>query len=294
MNKQLELLKEKYNLKQIDKNAVFGVINDYEVVISLSNLSINDCFVRIYSNFRDTQVNVARFIDSKKKEFKFRICEFSKSALTFDHMAFAQKGWVEKAEKIILEITDYLKTLNAKDSTYCLACGEKIDFPSEVVANGLPVTLCSKCASSLQAAQAKKEEEYQAAPGNYVKGLLGSIIGALIGGIVWIALAVFAGLMSSFVAILISYLAAMGYDKMKGKQNKIKILINVSVSVIVVVLSMYISYVLIAGSVETLHQLLATDKEILSGFVGDMIWSICFGALGIVFYNQSMKKKLHK
>ena len=140
----------------------------------------------------------------------------------------------------------------------------------------------------------KKEEEYQAAPGNYVKGLLGSIGGALIGGIVWIALAVFAGLMFSFVAVLISYLAAMGYDKMKGKQNKIKILINVSVSVIAVVLSMYISYVLIAGSVETLHQLLATDKEILSGFVGDMIWSICFGALGIVFYNQSMKKKLHK
>lgn len=156
MNKHLELLKEKYNLKQYDKDAVFGVINGFEVVISLSNVSINDCFVKIYSNFRDTQVNVARFIDSHKKDYKFRVCEFSKYALTFDHMAFAQKGWVEKAEKIILEITDYLKTLNAKDYTYCPACGEKIDIPTEVKANGLPITLCSKCAASIQTAQAKK------------------------------------------------------------------------------------------------------------------------------------------
>lgn len=100
--------------------------------------------------------------------------------------------------------------------------------------------------------------------------------------------------MSAFVAILISYLAAMGYDKMKGKQNKIKMLINISVSIIVVVLSMYISYVLLAGSVDTLHQILATDKEALSGFIGDMLFSIIFGTLGIVFYNKSMKKKLHK
>lgn len=294
MNKNLELLKEKYNLKQYDKDAVFGVINGFEVVISLSNISINECFVKIYSNFRDTQVNVARFIDSHKKDYKFRLCEFSKYALTFDHMAFAQKGWVEKAEKIILEITDYLKTLNAKDYTYCPACGEKIDFPTEVKANGLPITLCSKCAASIQTAQAKKEEEYQAAPGNYAKGLLGSIGGALIGGLVWVALAVMLGFMSAFVAILISYLAAMGYDKMKGKQNKVKMLINISVSIIVVVLSMYISYVLLAGSADTLHQILATDKEALAGFIGDMLFSIIFGTLGIVFYNKSMKKKLHK
>jgi hypothetical protein len=294
MNKHLELLKEKYNLKQYDKDAVFGVINGFEVVISLSNISINDCFVKIYSNFRDTQVNVARFIDSHKKDYKFRLCEFSKYALTFDHMAFAQKGWVEKAEKIILEITDYLKTLNAKDYTYCPACGEKIDIPTEVKANGLPITLCSKCAASIQTAQAKKEEEYQAAPGNYAKGLLGSIGGALIGGFVWIALAVILGFMSAFVAILISYLAAMGYDKMKGKQNKVKVIINFIVSLVVIVLSTYLSYVLIVGDANTLHHILATDGEVLGGFVGDMLFSIIFGALGIFAYTQSLKKKLHK
>lgn len=294
MNKNLELLKEKYNLKQYDKDAVFGVINGFEVVISLSNISINDCFVKIYSNFSDTQVNVARFIDSHKKDYKFRLCEFTRYALTFDHMAFAQKGWVEKAEKIILEITDYLKTLNAKDYTYCPACGEKIDFPTEAKANGLPITLCSKCATSVQTAQAKKEEEYQAAPGNYAKGLLGSIGGALIGGFVWVALAVILGFMSAFVAMLISYLAAMGYDKMKGKQNKVKVIINFIVSLVVIVLSTYLSYVLIVGDANTLHHILATDGEVLGGFVGDMLFSIIFGALGIFAYTQSLKKKLHK
>jgi hypothetical protein len=171
---------------------------------------------------------------------------------------------------------------------------KKIDIPTEVKANGLPITLCSKCAASIQAAQAKKEEEYQAAPGNYAKGLLGSIGGALIGGFVWIALAVILGFMSAFVAMLISYLAAMGYDKMKGKQNKVKVIINFIVSLVVIVLSTYLSYVFIVGDANTLHHILATDGEVLGGFIGDMLFSIIFGALGIFAYTQSLKKKLHK
>lgn len=294
MNKHLEQLKEKYNLKQVGANAVFGVINNYEVIISLSNMSVNDCYVKIYSNFRDTQVNVARFIDSKKKNYKLRVCQISKSTLTFDPMTFGQKGWVEKVEKIILEITDYLKTIGGKDSSCCPACGEKIDIPNEVTANGFPVTLCSKCASSLQTSQAKKEEEYQAAPGNYGKGLLGSIGGALIGGFVWVALAVMLEFFSAFIAVLISYLASLGYDKMKGKQNKVKVIINFVVSIVVIALSTYISYVLIAGGADRLHNILATNSEALSGFISDMLFSIIFGALGIFAYIQSIKKKLHK
>lgn len=305
MNKQLKLLQEKYSLKEYENNVVYGVINDYQVIINLSNMRPEDCFVVIYSNFSENRVETAKFIDFHKKDYKLRICNFTKSTLTFDHMAFGQKGWVEKAEKIILEITEFLKSIGAKDSTYCPACGEKIDFPTEVVANGLPVTLCSKCAAKIQVVQQKQEEEYQAAPGNYGKGLLGAAIGALIGGIVWVAVAALLNIVSAFIAVLISYLASIGYDKMKGKQNKVKTLIIIAVSIVVVAISMYLSYVVMvdyslkvegidANAFEAFALLLREDSEFLAGFVGDMFLSLLFGVLGIIAYVQQMKKKLHK
>ena len=305
MNKQLKLLKEKYSLKEYENNCVFGVINDYQVIISLSNVSMENCYVIIYSNFNEHQEEVSNFINSHKKDFKFRLCNLTKSTLTFDHMAFAQKGWVEKAEKIILEITEFLKSINAKDSTYCPACREKIDFPTEVVANGLPVTLCSKCAAKIQTAQQKQEEAYQASPDNYGKGLLGAAIGALIGGVVWVAVAALLNIISAFIAVLISYLASIGYDKMKGKQNKVKILIIIAVSIVVVAISMYLSYIVMvdyslkvdgidANAFETFALLLKEDSEFLAEFVGNMLLSLLFGVLGIIAYVQQMKKKLHK
>lgn len=305
MNKHLNLLKEKYSLKEYDQNLVFGIINDFQVIISLSNVSVNDCYVKIYSNFHEVSGDVTAFLNSKKKEFKLRTYSFTKSTLTFDHITFGVKGWVNQAERIILEITDYLKSIQAKDSSYCPACGEKIDFPSDVIANGLPVTVCSKCAAKIQTIQQKQEEEYQAAPGNYGKGLLGAICGALIGGIVWVAVAAILNLVSAFIAVLISYLASIGYDKMKGKQNKVKTLIIVAVSIVVVAISMYLSYVVMvnyslksegidANAFEAFALMLKENSELLSGFIQDMIFSIIFGVLGIIAYVQQMKKKLHK
>ena len=305
MNKYLKEFAERYSLKENGNNVVYGVFNGYQVVVSLSNTNPVDCFVRIYSNFREVKGDVESFLSIRKSEYKLRVYTFSNSTLTFDYTTFGVKGWVEKAEKILLELTEHLTRIQAKGIEYCPGCGEKMDIPTTVTVHNNPLLLCSNCAGKIKEEQDKKEAEYQAAPGNYGKGLIGAIIGALIGGVVWIAVAYILGLVSAFIAVLITYLAAIGYDKMQGKQSQKKLIITTAVSLVVVVLSMYLSYVVMvnaelkaAGITEnpfiSLAYLLETDPEVMAGFIGDMFMSLLFGVLGTIAYAQSMKKKLHK
>lgn len=305
MNKYLQEFKDKYSLKASGNNVVYGVFNGYQVVVSLSNMNPADCFVRIYSNFREVKGDVESFLVVRKSEYKLRTYNFSNSTLTFDHTTLGVKGWVEKAEKILLELTEHLTRIQAKGVEYCPACGEKMDIPTKVTVHNNPLLLCTNCASKIQGEQEKAEEAYQAAPGNYGKGLLGAIVGALIGGVVWIAVAYVLGLVSAFIAVLITYLAAIGYDKMQGKQSQKKLVITTVVSLAVVVLSMYLSYVVMVNSALkaegltenpfiALAYLLETDNEIKASFISDMFMSLLFGTLGTIAYAQSMKKKLHK
>ena len=303
MNKYLKEFAERYSLKENGNNVVYGVFNGYQVVVSLSNTNPVDCFVRIYSNFREVKGDVESFLAVRKSEYKLRVYNFSNSTLTFDHTTFGVKGWVEKAEKILLELTEHLTRIQAKGVEYCPACGEKMDIPTTVTVHNNPLLLCTNCANKIKEEQDRKEAEYQAAPGNYGKGLIGAIAGALVGGVVWILVGLLFGLISGFIAVLISYLAALGYDKMKGKQNKYKIIINIAVSIVVIILSMYLTYVLLVASeynstigwaINQFSYLLKTNSEILSGFIGDMLFSMVFGILGVLAYNQSIKKKIKK
>ena len=305
MNKHLKEFAERYSLKENGNNVVYGVFNGYQVVVSLSNMNPGDFFVRIYSNFREVKGDVESFLAVRKSEYKLRTYNFSNSTLTFDHTTLGVKGWVEKAEKILLELTEHLTRIQAKGVEYCPGCGEKMDIPTTVTVHNNPLLLCTNCANKIKEEQDKKEAEYQAAPGNYGKGLLGAVVGALIGGVVWIAAAYILGLVSAFIAVLITYLAALGYDKMQGKQSQKKLVITTVVSLAVVVLSMYLSYVVMVNSslkaegltenpFVALAYLLETDNEIKAAFISDMFMSLLFGALGTIAYAQSMKKKLHK
>jgi uncharacterized membrane protein YoaK (UPF0700 family) len=222
MNKQLATLAEKYNLKEFANNMVVGTINGYQVVISVSMASAAASYTMIYGNFNETHNEFQKFLESKKKEYKLRLATIDKHFFVFDPMTLTMKQYIEKIERLILEMTEFLNANGGKSADYCPICGNKIEVPVNTIANGLPITLCSNCGNQLETYHKEQEEAYQAAPGNYGKGLLGAIVGAAIGGVVWVLVGVLLGLISGLVAILISYLAALGYDKMKGKQNKYK------------------------------------------------------------------------
>lgn len=61
---------------------------------------------------------------------------------------------------------------------------------------------------------------------NRWKGVIGALIGAILGGLVWTAIGCL-GYISGWVAILIFFLAQVGYKKLNGKEDTFGIVISV-------------------------------------------------------------------
>lgn len=127
-------------------------------------------------------------------------------------------------------------------------------------------------------------------PNNYLKGTLGAFVSALLGGMVWIIVGLF-GYVAAMVAFLISFLGSYGYDLMKGKKNKIKLLI---VSIIVIILSTLILYIIVCGSFNEFVNFLATSDGLKEFLINLLLLALVFGALGITWSILQMKKDIHK
>ncbi len=67
--------------------------------------------------------------------------------------------------------------------------------------------------------------------GTYGKGFAGAFLGAAAGAVVW-AIAMGIGYLSGLLGLVIGFAAGKGYDYLKGKQGKCKILIQLLASVI--------------------------------------------------------------
>lgn len=152
--------------------------------------------------------------------------------------------------------------------------------------------VCEDCYNHILEEENKKEEEYKKSPNNYLKGTLGAFIGALLGGMVWIIVGLF-GYVAAMVAFLISFLGSYGYDLMKGKKNKIKLLIVSLVSIFVIILSTFILYIIVCGSITGFVNFLATSDG-LREFLVNLLLAFIFGALGITWSIFQMKKDIHK
>lgn len=303
MNRQLTQFAESHNL-EIKDNVIFGEYNNYQSAFIFN--SINGYAVcKVYSLLTDEQINeINEYLTKNKKALKLIQCQIKRTSITFTMMIMTYKSFVNNVENTMEDLTTFLASIGVKNATYCPACGDLIDVKHHIHNGDTHVCVDTKCATEINARLEKVEEEYQAAPNNYGKGALGALVGAVIGGVVWIVVGLF-GFVSSLVAVLVSYLAGLGYDKMKGKANKVKLVIMSVISMLVIVASMYFLYVIIMQSemsangidgspFEMLHYLIETDAEVKSGFIGDIIMSIVYGGLGVFLYTIQMRKKVHK
>ena len=98
--------------------------------------------------------------------------------------------------------------------------------------------------------------------GSYVTGLFGALLGAAIGAVVW-ALVLNAGYVASLVGLLIGWLAEKGYNLLKGKQSKGKVVILAVAVVLGVVMGTF------AADVMTLVQLINETEGMMMTY-GDI------------------------
>ena len=138
----------------------------------------------------------------------------------------------------------------------------------------------------------------------YIKGAAGALLGALLGAVAW-AIVYKLGYVAGLVGLLIGFLASKGYDLLKGKQGKGKIVILILAVILGVVAGtagglcwkiiedmneLGIGMEYFGDCVELLMQ----DSEFTGKVGGNLLKGLFFAAIGVVGFLISEGKKFSK
>lgn len=214
MNKvNLEILKEK-GFKNIGIDWI-GKIHEYFFDIQDKQDSEDELFITI--NFAQNLQKNKLFEYLDELQQKQIISEYG---LDKNKISILYK---EQAEESVLTFLEELinKIIEIDGKCVCNNCNNTEDLA--YYTNGtLFSLLCKDCGKTL----ISEYEEDKKKKNNYLRGFFGSLVGAIIGSVVWIIIGAL-GFFASIAGFAISYCAFKGYETVKGKLNVKGIIINV-------------------------------------------------------------------
>lgn len=279
MNKKINDFCVSHNLK-VDNNCAYGNINGYEtniVVNIMNNVTPVVVHFSCYTKYDQQQVIIKSL---KEKKIKFMQYSFDRFGLIIGLNDLTIGRLMNRMDTILKDITDILNDNDAKAHDYCPVCGELMD-PNECKkydVDGMQITLDNKCSADINAMITQENIEFEAAPNNYLKGFLGTLIGALVGVISFIILYWFnfISALSAFVSVV---LGAFLYKKFGGKPNKIMVIMVSLVSIVSLLLTVFILYVMVAELVAVDYGYTSTgikaftDMMNVAEFSGEFIYN---------------------
>lgn len=129
--------------------------------------------------------------------------------------------------------------------------------------------------------------------GSYLSGTIGAIIGGLIGAIPWILVYIYANLIVSLLATLISLGALKGYQLFKGKISKSlsPIIIIITLAIVIFVNLIIVPNFIASNNDMELSYIYTQFKNEL---IHDLVLSLLFAILGIGFAMSYINKTLIK
>lgn len=159
-------------------------------------------------------------------------------------------GTMKKIAAFVDWFFPMLHVYGVQGAELCGECGGQLTGGCWKLINGVAYHMHESCAEHVRGQIASDNESRKLeSEGSYVTGLFGALLGAAIGAIVW-ALVLNAGYVASLVGLLIGWLAEKGYNLLKGKQSKGKVVILAVAVVLGVVMGTF------AADVMTLVQLI--------------------------------------
>ena len=152
------------------------------------------------------------------------------------------------------------------------------------------------CAQRVQGQlESDNRQRKESDTGSYAGGALGAVLGALLGSVVW-ALVLAGGYVASIVGFVIGWLAEKGYNLLKGKQGKGKVVILILAVILgVLVGTIAPDVVTLAGMINNgelpgntygdipllLVDIMILDSEYMSAVIGNALLGLLFAALGV-------------
>ncbi len=290
------------NVQGFMRHRLIGFIDNYLVIVRLGVIpSTGQVMISILVRFAPL-INSdvikpqlkTELIDKEITDKKHIINQFLDIQRDFALILLPYQQKKETPESMSSKINLFIKSLSKYASPLRDELCEGIDCKLRigqdlrlVFINDYPFQLCDKCIENIAKLAEKDKEEYQKAPLRLGRGVLVGILAALIGGVLWAAVAVFLNSVAAAMAALILVLVVKGMDKVGTKRTIWSILVAGLLGLIGVVFGVYLSVVfyilknyqgqLPLEILQIAWRFLWEDRRILN-------LSLIFGMLGILPY----------
>lgn len=242
-----------------------------------------------------------------QKDYRVQQLSFAPNGVVI--VFFDNPGTMKKIEAFTDWFFPLLAESGASGANICPECGEVLDTDGVWrMVSGVAGCYHPACAEKIsQELVAESEARSQADDGTYVKGAIGALIGALLGAIVW-AFVLNAGYVASLVGLLIAFLADKGYDLLKGRQGKGKVVTLIAAVILGVAVGTVLAEAMgIAGLIDEGYFIpeityanipdiffyeMAENTEYATAVLANFGQGLLFAAIGVVFFIKQAAKKV--
>ena len=285
----------KENGMKIDQGVAYGSLRGFAATLSEGSGYKQIVFATSFADLanRSKLMDLVNSMDLKKQ---YRVQNLGIDAKRIQVVFHDTVGTMKKIQAFLDWFIPVLQEYGASGVRTCTDCGMEITAGKWILIDGIAYYLHDACAervkNSIEADNTRKREEDT---GNYLLGALGAFLGAAVGAVIW-ALVLLMGYVASVVGLLIGWLAEKGYNLLRGKQGKAKVLILILAIVFGVLLgTMAADAITLAGMISDgelpgfvmsdipaiIAVLFAEDDSYRSATIGNILMGLLFAALGV-------------
>lgn len=264
--------------KQFDSEYI-GKVNNYFFSIKDNQASEDLLYVTISIAPSESKNILFKYLDDLQKDNKIDDYELTKNEIK---IALVEDS-IYTIDIFLSDLSKVLEEIEAKNICNFCENTENIDL---YVSSKVYSFLCQSCGEKLLT---DLQEEKNIKP-KYLLGFFASLVGALIGSVVWVVLGML-GFIASLAGYAIAYGAFYAYKKVNSKYTKLAIILNVVAIIIAFLFAQYSGIVFevlreykadgITFSDAILYtNYLFTNKEFIVALLPDFGFGILFAFLG--------------
>ena len=264
--------------KQFDSEYI-GKVNNYFFSIKDNQASEDLLYVTISIAPSESKNILFKYLDDLQKDNKIDDYELTKNEIK---IALVEDS-IYTIDIFLSDLSKVLEEIEAKNICNFCENTENIDL---YVSSKVHSFLCQSCGEKLLT---DLQEEKNIKP-KYLLGFFASLVGALIGSVVWVVLGML-GFIASLAGYAIAYGAFYAYKKVNSKYTKLAIILNVVAIIIAFLFAQYSGIVFEvlreykAGGITFSDAILYTNylftnKEFIVALLPDFGFGILFAFLG--------------
>ena len=232
-------------------------------------------------------------VDLRKE---YRITDLKIASKTIQIVFHDNPGTMKKIRAFLTFFLPLLDEAGASKVNLCAECGTECVGGCWKLIGGVAYYMHTACAEKVTRDIMESEAcEKENRAGNYFTGFIGALLGSAIGAVLW-SVVLYFGWVASIIGFVIGFLAEKGYNLLRGKQGRGKVLILILAVIFGVVLGnlgsdvIYLVQMIASGElVDYVYAdipllmlvVLLEDPEYLMYILGNIGMGLLFAGLGV-------------